>query len=114
LKRGGASVERRKLSSSKSAALCRDAATSRYATCRLQPCLPLGFGYLRAVSAAEIIEQIKALPPQEKALVMDFIREVEAESGDKSNASYLNDAAFEAARRKVFAKHAELLKRLAQ
>ena len=66
------------------------------------------------MSAAEIIEKIKALPPEEKAVVVDFVRELEAGSGQQSGALYMNDAAFEAAREKVFAKHAELLKRLAQ
>ena len=66
------------------------------------------------MSAAEIIEQIKALPPQEKEVVVEFVRELQTASDHKSGASYMNDAAFDAAREKVFAKHAELLKRLAQ
>ena len=39
-------------------------------------------GYLRSVSAQEIIEQIKALPPSDKTKVLDFVRNTFASDND--------------------------------
>jgi hypothetical protein len=66
------------------------------------------------MSAQEIIEQIKSLPPEEKAEVMKFVHQIEAavHSGDK--AQYMDPTTFESAKEKVFTKHSELLNKLAK
>ena len=66
------------------------------------------------MSALEVIEQIKALPPAEKAQVVDFVRNMEAVPENNPDARYMDEDAFRDAKRKVFAKHAELLNRLAK
>ena len=66
------------------------------------------------MSALEVIEQIKALPPAEKAQVVDFIRKMEAPPEQNLEARYLDEEAFHGAKKKVLAKHAELLNRLAK
>jgi hypothetical protein len=66
------------------------------------------------MSALEVIEQIKALPPAEKAQVVDFVRQMEAPSEKDLETRYMDQDAFHGAKKKVFAKHAELLNRLAK
>ena len=66
------------------------------------------------MSALEVIEQIKALPPAEKAQVVDFIRQMEAVPEKNPEAHYMDEDAFHGAKQKVFAKHAELLNKLAK
>jgi hypothetical protein len=66
------------------------------------------------MSALEVIEQIKALQPAEKAQVVDFIRQMEAVPEKNPEAHDMDENAFHGAKEKVFAKHAELLKRLAK
>ena len=66
------------------------------------------------MSALEVIEQIKALPPAEKAQVVDFIRQMEAAPEKNPEARYMDEGSFRGAKEKVFAKHAELLNRLAK
>ena len=66
------------------------------------------------MSALEIIEQIKALPPQEKAQVVDFVREMEADTAQKLGVRYMDKATFKDAKGKVFSKHSELLSKLAK
>jgi hypothetical protein len=63
------------------------------------------------MSAAEIIEMIKKLPPEEKAEVIAFAR-----SGDAGPAAirYASDAEFDRAAKSVVAENHELLRRLAQ
>jgi hypothetical protein len=65
------------------------------------------------MSALEVIEQINALPPAEKAQVVDFIRQMASNVEDEPRADYLEAAVFSTAKKKVFAKHSELLKKLA-
>jgi len=66
------------------------------------------------MSALEIIELIKALPPAEKAQVVDFIRQMEALPERNPEAHYMDEDAFHGAKERVFASHAELLNRLAK
>ena len=66
------------------------------------------------MSALEIIEQIKALPPDEKAQVVDFIRKMDAPLEKNSEAHYMDEDAFISAKKKVLEQHAELLNRLAK
>ena len=62
------------------------------------------------MSAAEIIEQIKRLPPEEKRAVKDFVNgPVEAGPSEESNKTSFNAAADE-----VFTKYDNLLRKLAQ
>ena len=65
------------------------------------------------MSALEVIEQIKALPPAEKAQVLDFIRQMEADAENEPRKDYMDTSIFSAAKKNVFAKHSELLKKLA-
>ena len=68
---------------------------------------------LYRVSAAELIEQIKALPPAEVEVIRNFLLNGKAESGAPA-ARYASDAEFDQAARRVFEKHDELLRKLAQ
>ena len=65
------------------------------------------------MSAAELIEQIKALPPAEVEMVRRFLLNGEAESGAPA-ARYASDEEFDQAARRVFEKHDDLLRKLAQ
>lgn len=65
------------------------------------------------MSAAEIIEMIKKLPPKEKAEVCDYFRSELEPSGEKA-VRYMSDEKFNEVAPKVFEKHRELLRRLAQ
>jgi hypothetical protein len=62
------------------------------------------------MSAAEIIEQIKRLPPEEKRAVKDFVNGPLA--GGSSEES--NKTSFKAAADEVFTKYDNLLRKLAQ
>lgn len=64
------------------------------------------------MSAAEIIEQIKALPPQDRRVVLDFARH--ADTTEPPAVHYAESEEFTAAADRVFAQHDELLKRLAE
>lgn len=76
----------------------------------------LGFGlvcrgnciYSNRMSAAEIIEQIKRLPPEEKQAVREYLDSEMSESGQ------VNDPEFLAASDEVFEKYDNLLRKLAQ
>ena len=63
------------------------------------------------MSAAEIIELIKRLPPKEKAEVIAFIQE---EQGRTADPKAVSDAEFERAAERVFVENRDLLRRLAQ
>lgn len=65
------------------------------------------------MSALEIIEQIKALPPEEKAEVVKFIQEMDHEATVPA-VSYMGKTDFQKAKERVFAKHSELLDKLAK
>ena len=65
------------------------------------------------MSALEVIEHIKALPPAEKAQVVDYIRQMDANAEQEPQGQSMDTSVFSAAKEKVFAKHAELLKKLA-
>jgi hypothetical protein len=60
------------------------------------------------MSAAEIIEQIKRLPPEEKQAVREYLDSEMSESGQ------VNDPEFLAASDEVFEKYDNLLRKLAQ
>lgn len=65
------------------------------------------------MSAAELIEQIKALPPGEQEIVRNFVLNGEGESTD-SRGRYASDQEFQDAAGRVFEKHEDVLRKLAQ
>ncbi|HSI15498.1 MAG TPA: hypothetical protein VK961_25865 [Chthoniobacter sp.] len=68
------------------------------------------------MSAAEIIEQIKALPLEEQREVFSFVREAEKESASVNGQGvrYVDDRTFDVAVERVFEQHSELFKKLAE
>lgn len=62
------------------------------------------------MSAAELIEKIKALPPAELAEVRNFL----LNGAGSSEVKYASNEEFEAAAGRVFETHDELLRKLAQ
>ena len=62
------------------------------------------------MSAAEIIEQIMQLPPEEQGKVVDFVEHLKQEP----KVECADNESFEKAADAVFAKHDGLLRRLAQ
>ncbi len=62
------------------------------------------------MSAAELIEQIKALPPAEQEIIRRFLLNGASASEGVSNAS---DEQFDRATNRVFEKHDDLLRKLA-
>ncbi len=67
------------------------------------------------MSAAEVIEQIKALTVQEQAEVSEFVRSLDQKNATPpTGPRYADDAAFSAVIEKVFDTHDELFRKLAQ
>lgn len=66
------------------------------------------------MSAAEIIEQIKALPKIDRQRVVEFVRNIDDQDVATPPVKYVDDATFKAAKDRVFEKHEELLRKLAQ
>lgn len=67
------------------------------------------------MSAAEIIELIKKLPPEERAEVVAFARkEVVTAAAAAKKIRYVSDEKFAEVAPQVFEKHDDLLRRLAQ
>ena len=62
------------------------------------------------MNAHEVIVQIKAMPPEEQAKVIDFIEEVKASRGVK----YADKKSFDAAAQWALTEHAELMRKLSQ
>lgn len=63
------------------------------------------------MSAAEVIEMIKKLPPQEREQVRAFVNEGDVAAGA---VKYIKKEEFERIAPKIFADNRELLRRLAQ
>ena len=72
------------------------------------------------MTAAEIIELIKKLPPDEKAEVIAFLMNKEEEAGRVEEAAvereirFITDGEFEKLAPRIFTENRELLRRLAQ
>jgi hypothetical protein len=69
------------------------------------------------MSAAEIIEQIKALPLEEQREVSQFVRahvDTKSEAAGATGVRYADDETFNAAVERVFERHEELFKKLAE
>jgi hypothetical protein len=62
------------------------------------------------MTTSEVIDQIKALPPEEQAKVIGFIEEVKA----TLRVSSADAASFAAAADWVFKEHSELMRKLSQ
>ena len=62
------------------------------------------------MTAAEVIDQIRTLDPQERAKVLDHLLETEPIRPD----ACLNDKDFDRAAERVVERHADLLRKLAQ
>jgi len=62
------------------------------------------------MTAYEVIDQIKSLPPEERAKVVGFIHEMESGRA----ACTLDARSFEQSAKQVFDRHAELMHKLSQ
>jgi hypothetical protein len=60
------------------------------------------------MTAYELIDQIKALPPEERAKVVGFIHEMESATPERT----MDPKIFEQSATQVFDRHAELMKKL--
>lgn len=66
------------------------------------------------MSAAEIIEQFKSLPSEQREEVANFIRQFSGNVVAEENGTSSREARFQKAADKVFTEHRDLLHRLAQ
>jgi hypothetical protein len=67
------------------------------------------------MSAAEVIEMIKKLPPEERAAVAAYVKNEASEAlPDERKIRYVSDEKFAEVAPKVFEKHQDLFRRLAQ
>ena len=62
------------------------------------------------MTATEIIGQIKALPPEERAKIVGFIHEMESAQPER----IMDSQTFERSTTLVFDRHAELMQKLSQ
>lgn len=62
------------------------------------------------MTADKVIDQIKSLPPAERAKVVGFIHETEAGRSERT----LDAGTFEQSAKQVFDRHAELMQKLSQ
>ncbi|MBI2947831.1 MAG: hypothetical protein HYY23_09290 [Verrucomicrobia bacterium] len=67
------------------------------------------------MSALEVIEQIKALPPEEKAQVVDFVRQLDGPAPEGSKEiRYASAEQVRVAGEEVLQQYEEVFRRLAQ
>jgi hypothetical protein len=64
------------------------------------------------VTAAKIIEEIKHLPPQEQAKVVEYVQQLSQDSTPQVR--YMDKKDFDVAAHAVFEKYDDLLRRLSQ
>ena len=62
------------------------------------------------MTAAQVIDQIKTLPPEERAKVVEYVHELEA----SRPARVMEPGTFERATGHVFDRHAELMRKLSK
>ena len=62
------------------------------------------------MTARVVIEQIKALPPEEQAKVIDFLQEVKAAQEVRT----MKPEMFEQSAQQVFERHAQLMQKLSR
>ncbi len=65
---------------------------------------------MHIMTAIEVIGQIKALPPEERAKVVGFIHEMESDKPART----MDRKTFEQSAKQVFDRHAELMHKLSQ
>ena len=65
---------------------------------------------MKSMTAHAIIEQIKALPPEEQAKVIDFLEQVKAVQTVRT----MKPETFEQSAKRVFDRHAELMQKLSR
>ena len=70
--------------------------------------------YGNTVTAEEIIEQIKALPAEERAVVLEFINTLDTSVSEPPSVQYIDLKSVEAVAEKTFNEHEELFRKLAQ
>jgi hypothetical protein len=77
-----------------------------------EKCLPFGplLAYFSGMTARGVIDQIKALPPEEQAKVIEFLEEVKT----AQRVGTMSSKTFEEAAKRVFDRHAELMQKLSQ
>ena len=63
------------------------------------------------MTATQVMHEIKALDPQERAKVLDLLLEIE---GAARNIAYADDRTFDAVADRVIDRHADLMRKLAQ
>jgi hypothetical protein len=63
------------------------------------------------MTAREVIDYIKTLPPQERSKVVDFVHEMTTQ---ESPVKHADNAAFTEAAKWVFGEHTELMRKLSQ
>jgi hypothetical protein len=82
----------------------------------VRSCKVSDFSYCFFMSAREVIEQIKSMPSTEKAVVFEYVHQLEVEQVTpvRGEVRYMDKSTFEAAQDRVFAQHSELFKKLAQ
>ncbi|HLP78596.1 MAG TPA: hypothetical protein VK327_16950 [Candidatus Paceibacterota bacterium] len=67
------------------------------------------------MSATEIIEQIKQLPPAEQEQVFAFVKNLgSAATMREESVRYMDESKAKAVSQEIFSKHAELFRKLAQ
>jgi hypothetical protein len=66
---------------------------------------------MQSMTAREVIDQIKTLPPPERAKVVDFVHEMEA---GRAPVRQADDRAFTDAAKWVFGEHTDLMRKLSQ
>ena len=66
--------------------------------------------YVKHMTAHAVIEQIKALPPEEQAKVIDFLEEVKAVQQVRT----MDAETFKKSTEHVFDRHAELMQKLSR
>jgi hypothetical protein len=62
------------------------------------------------MTTRQVLDEVKALDPKERAKVLDLLLEIEAEQ----KITYMEDKSFDHAAERVVDRHAELMKKLAQ
>ena len=70
--------------------------------------------YGNAVTAEEIIEQIKALPAEERAVVLEFINTLDTSVSEPPSLQFIDLKSVQAVAEKIFNEHEELFRKLAQ
>jgi hypothetical protein len=66
------------------------------------------------MSALEIIEQIKALPPKEQAEVVDFVQKLHTDSTAQPQIKYADPKEIATHSEKIFDKYDDLFRKLAK